>query len=65
VRLFIGFDIAELTTKSLTEIAREILEVVVDGPEGDNVWAAFQIEPEEEGALDDEEIEARRMGVEA
>jgi len=49
----------------LTETAREILEVVVDGPEGDNVWAAFQTEPEEDGALDDEEIEARRMGVDA
>jgi hypothetical protein len=48
----------------LTEVAREILEVVVDGPEGDNVWAAFQTEPED-GVLDDEEIEARRMGVEA
>ena len=46
-------------------MAREILEVVVDGPEGDNVWAAFQTEPEEDDALDDEEIEARRMGVEA
>lgn len=49
----------------MTEIAREILEVVVDGPEGDNVWAAFQTESEEDSALDDEEIEARRMGVEA
>jgi hypothetical protein len=46
-------------------MAREILEVVVDGPEGDSVWAAFQTEPEEDGALDDEEIEARRMGVDA
>jgi len=51
--------------ENLSDMAREILEVVVDGPEGDNVWAAFQTEPEEDGVLDDEEIEARRMGVEA
>ncbi|KAF8967852.1 hypothetical protein BDZ97DRAFT_1916437 [Flammula alnicola] len=49
----------------LAEIAREILEVVVDGPEGDSVWAAFQTEPDGESTMDEEEMEARLMGVDA
>ncbi|CAA7259113.1 unnamed protein product [Cyclocybe aegerita] len=46
----------------LAEASRDILEVVVDGPEGDSVWAAFQSEPDEENAMDEEEMEARFMG---
>lgn len=42
-------------------MSRDILELVVDGPEGDSIWAAFQVEPEPESAVDDEELEARRM----
>jgi hypothetical protein len=45
-------------------MARDILELVVDGPEGDSVWAAFQTEPDEESTIDEEEMEARLMGVE-
>jgi len=44
-------------------MARDILELVVDGPEGDSVWAAFQAEPDEESTMDEGEIEARFMGV--
>ncbi|KDR75799.1 hypothetical protein GALMADRAFT_248513 [Galerina marginata CBS 339.88] len=47
----------------LADIAREILDVVVDGPEGDSVYAAFQTDPEEENTVDEEEMEARLMGV--
>lgn len=43
------------------EPARELLDLVVDGPEGDSVWAAYQMEPENESETDEEEREARRM----
>jgi len=37
--------------------------LVVDGPEGDSVWAAFQTEPDEESTMDEEEMEAQLAGV--
>ena len=46
-----------------TEISRDILELVVDGPEGDSVWATFQTEPDEENSMDEEEMEAQLVGV--
>ncbi|KAF8161182.1 hypothetical protein B0H34DRAFT_369698 [Crassisporium funariophilum] len=49
----------------LSELAREILEVVVDGPETDSLWVAFQTEPEGDSVTDEEEMEARLMGVDA
>lgn len=57
--------ITSISLKPFTEVAREILEVVVDGPEGDSVWAAFQAEPDEESIIDEEEMEAQLMGVDA
>lgn len=47
--------------ETLSEMSRDILELVVDGPEGDSIWAAFQVEPEPGSAVDDEELEARRI----
>lgn len=57
------YAVVQHTFKSETfaEIAREILEVVVDGPEGDSVWAAFQNEPDED-KIDEEDMEAQLMG---
>jgi hypothetical protein len=46
----------------IPEIARDILELVIDGPEGDSVWAAFQSEQDEDGAIDEEELEAHLIG---
>lgn len=46
------------------DIAREILELVIDGPETDSVWAAFQPEQDEESVIDEGEMEAQLMGVE-
>ena len=37
------------------------MELVVDGPEGDSVWAAFQSEPDED-KIDEEDMEAQLMG---
>ncbi|KAF9451946.1 hypothetical protein P691DRAFT_722962 [Macrolepiota fuliginosa MF-IS2] len=47
--------------ESLVEPARELLDLVVDGPEGDSIWAAYQMEPENESETDEEEREARRI----
>jgi len=41
------------------DIARGLLDLAVDGPEGVSIWAAYQIELDSE--TDDEEREARLM----
>ena len=46
----------------IPEVAREVLELMVDGPEGDSVWAAFQAEPDEEVGVDEGEMEAQFIG---
>ena len=38
-------------------MARDLLDQVVEGPEGDFVWAAYQDNVEQE-SIDDEEMEA-------
>ncbi|EIN12048.1 hypothetical protein PUNSTDRAFT_142206 [Punctularia strigosozonata HHB-11173 SS5] len=43
------------------ETARELLDLVVEGPELDSVWAAFQPGDEDESFIDDEEQEARML----
>jgi hypothetical protein len=47
------------------EIVRDLLELVIDGPEGDSVWATFQPEQDEDSTADVEDLEARLMGDEA
>lgn len=34
-------------------MARDLLELVVDGPEGDSVYSAFHDEDEDEGELEE------------
>ncbi|KAF4620726.1 hypothetical protein D9613_000760 [Agrocybe pediades] len=46
----------------ICDVARGILEVVFDGPEGDSVWAAFQQESDEDSAMEEDEMEARLLG---
>ncbi|EGN99743.1 hypothetical protein SERLA73DRAFT_179920 [Serpula lacrymans var. lacrymans S7.3] len=45
----------------IAEMARELLDLVVEGPEGDSVWATYQEGPEQESEADDDEVEARRL----
>lgn len=45
----------------ILEMARDLLDLVVEGPEGDSVYAAYQIEPDEGSITDDEEMEARLL----
>jgi hypothetical protein len=42
-------------------MARDLLDLVVEGPEGDSVYAAYQIETDEGSITDDEEMEARLL----
>lgn len=43
-------------------MARELLDLVVDGPEGDSVWAAYQAEADQDSLTDEDEMEARLIG---
>ncbi|KAF9049829.1 hypothetical protein BJ165DRAFT_1525145 [Panaeolus papilionaceus] len=47
--------------ENISELSRDILEIVVDGPEVDNVWAAFQVEQDDE--TDEDDMEAKLLGV--
>lgn len=47
---------------SILEIVRDLLDLVVDGPEGDSVWATFQAEHDEDSTADVEDLEARFIG---
>jgi hypothetical protein len=42
-------------------MARNLLDLVVEGPEGDSVYAAYQSELDEGSITDDEEMEARLL----
>lgn len=43
-------------------MAREILDLVVDGPECDNIWQTYHIEPDNASQTDEEEMEANLLG---
>jgi len=42
-------------------MARDLLELVVEGPEGDSIWTVYQGGSELESEVDDEEKEARLL----
>lgn len=44
-----------------TGMARDLLNLVVEGPECDSVWAVYQEEVNEQSDTDDEEMEARYL----
>ncbi|THH06652.1 hypothetical protein EW146_g9545 [Bondarzewia mesenterica] len=47
--------------EQLAEMAHDLMELVVDGPEAESVWAMYQGSPERE--VDEEEMEARMLDV--
>ncbi|KAG6842176.1 hypothetical protein C0991_001669 [Blastosporella zonata] len=47
---------------SSTEMARDILDLVVDGPEADRTWQAYQLEGEIVDETDEEEMEVQLLG---
>ncbi|KAI0311901.1 hypothetical protein OF83DRAFT_708942 [Amylostereum chailletii] len=46
----------------LVEPARDIMDIVIEGPESESIWAAFQEAEDLESAVDGEELEARMLG---
>jgi hypothetical protein len=42
-------------------MARDLLDLVVEGPEGDSVYGAYQSDTDEGSVTDDEEMEARLL----
>jgi len=47
---------------SSTDMARDILDHVVDGPEADRTWQAYQLEGEGINEIDEEEMEEQLLG---
>lgn len=45
------------------DMARDILDHVVDGPEADRTWQTYQTEPDANSDTDEEEMEAKLLGV--
>jgi hypothetical protein len=48
------------------EMAQDLLDLVVDGPEGDSIWTAYQVEPGDPGDgsdTDEEDMEAKLLGT--
>lgn len=43
------------------DMARDLLELVVDGPELDGIWAAYQEDPDEANQMDEEEMESQLL----
>jgi len=52
----------KLELELVSEMARDLLDLVVDGPEGDSVWAAYQADPDNASDTDEEEMEAKLLG---
>jgi len=51
----------KLELETIAEMARDLLSLVVEGPECDSVWAVYQTEVDEKSDTDDEEMEARHL----
>jgi hypothetical protein len=43
-------------------MAQDLLDLVVDGPEGDSIWAAYQTDTANDSDTDEEDMEARLLG---
>lgn len=46
---------------ALVDMTRDLLDLVVEGPEGDSVYAAYQDDADDGSVTDDEEMEARML----
>ncbi|KAJ7045616.1 hypothetical protein C8F04DRAFT_1249010 [Mycena alexandri] len=56
----------KLELESVSEMAQDLLDLVVDGPEGDSIWTAYQVDPGDTGDnsdTDEEDMEARLLGT--
>lgn len=44
-------------------MAQDLLDFVVDGPEGESIWTAYQADPGENSDTDEEDMEAKLLGT--
>jgi hypothetical protein len=51
-----------ISMQYVLDMAREVLDLVADGPEGDSIWSLYQDADKNESEMDEGEIEARLMG---
>jgi hypothetical protein len=51
-----------LLANNNTGLAKDLLELLMDAPQMDAIWATYQEGPDEE-MEDDEEVEARRLAA--
>ncbi|TFK44797.1 hypothetical protein BDQ12DRAFT_673593 [Crucibulum laeve] len=47
---------------NIADMAHELLELVVDGPEVEDLWSAYSNDQKQESIADEEELEARLLG---
>ncbi|KAJ7497395.1 hypothetical protein FB451DRAFT_230530 [Mycena latifolia] len=53
----------KLELEAMSEIAQDLLDLVVDGPEGDSIWAAYTDDPGNNSDTDEEDMEAKLLGT--
>jgi len=56
----------KLELESMSEMAQDLLDLVVDGPEGDSIWTAYQVDSGDTGDnsdTDEEDMEAKLLGT--
>ncbi|KAF8210378.1 hypothetical protein K438DRAFT_153730 [Mycena galopus ATCC 62051] len=54
----------KLELEAMSELAQDLLDLVVDGPEADSIWTAYQVEPGDPGDdTDEEDMEAKLLGT--
>jgi len=52
--------------ETMSEMAQDLLDLVVDGPEADSIWTAYQVDPGDPGDdsdTDEEDMEAKLLGT--
>ncbi|KAJ6594001.1 hypothetical protein B0H19DRAFT_45348 [Mycena capillaripes] len=53
----------KLELEAMSEMAQDLLDFVVDGPEGESIWTAYQVDPGENSDTDEEDMEAKLLGT--
>ncbi|KAJ6587023.1 hypothetical protein DFH09DRAFT_1142331 [Mycena vulgaris] len=57
-------DLAQkLELEATSEMAQDLLDLVVDGPEGDSIWAAYTVDTGNNSDTDEEDMEAKLLGT--
>ncbi|KAJ6499201.1 hypothetical protein C8R45DRAFT_1093446 [Mycena sanguinolenta] len=55
-----------LELEAMAEMAQDLLDLVVDGPEADSIWTAYQVDsgdPDNNSDTDEEDMEAKLLGT--